>query len=1128
MDPRSVMARKLTIAFFAFSLAGSAWAAPQLDLPKKRRATPPASAKDAPKAAPGKAQEGEAQAGDVAGKNVGTTTKTDPLVRPDGKPVGTRTTTRVNTPNAAGNIGAQSKTRGGRKGAGSGLSLPDARRGAVDAGPADEAGASDGSEGAAEGGGFGAPVDEFDDPLALLPSERGSARVLYAELDKHRRINDPVVEEISDRLGRLGEDGLVVARYALRQDDPALAYAGARTLLASGSGGDADLVVRLLLGKVPPKASNAILRELVERDPVRATNELMCLLMNHDAGAVRRSANREMRGRVTAADVPFLTPILENRSTDARRGVIELLSRVEDPAAVDVLLDALTDRSASVAKVAIERVARSEDERVDFELKRRAFASGVIGRDEALILLTIIEREDRATEPLLTAQAVPALLSALDSPVPIVSNVAAIALAGVGFRSPNVDSSAWLSDLVPSTLVRVAAGAEYFEGFDLVRSPAIRRLRQLSGLTHGNDGSKWSEWWADNKLGFVASRAIIELQPGDEQRIVVRAHNPKFGAPLTLVGPALAMDASWSPPADGRVLYLLEADAHELIEMLDGEGIFGYERLPGPRGAMGLRGQLLEIDVAGKRKAFRFADGMAQPWFARVLARVFGLERRLAWQAYTVEGEHESGRELFLEQADWWATNTSEEARIDRVEELAFEHMRSVPVARRIDAIRDLVELNEEFGSAGAEDVGDLLSLLKEEPIFGESAGHLVDLTAAASGLHLDAKEHAALTEAQQLSVETLVSTLHDTFGSLSLAKIEEITRELGRQATMDAARDERGLMRVAAAGVLGNVESLVWPNRTALDIEEEAETLFSLSLDADEEVQVAAIYALGKRRPERADEMIISRAKSASVPVRAAALEVVGKLDSPEAIDILVLGLTDVDERFHLPAARGLAQLGTDETAPLLVSLLRSSSPPAIRSEARRGLENLGRAAQNELVAAMRSPDESLQREAALLLAGLAEPRVVPVLAKFLSINSDDARAAEELAVITCVDYRTDTLPSQRYFQFWDESEQREPFVWFSAALARRGLKGPDQEAYLYPGTEEARTFLLALLNDGDANEDVVIERARRELQRLVDEPLGAMPKRGLARRKWMDRAVLLSTGAEMVAPGGSSPLGR
>lgn len=1127
------MARRLHLILLASLLgafsAETALAAPQLTLPKKRRSAP--AAKPAPEKGPVKEPAGNpagtgggnakksagdgSAAGSVAGGNVATKSKVEPVLGVNGKPVGTATTTKINSPGtgtAGIGVEREDQRKARREGA---LLIP--RRGAASRG--DQPGAGAGKEPAQPPL---APLgpDPFDDPLASLPSDRGAARVLYEQLLKQRRVSDPTVSDISDRLSRLGPDGLDVARFALRQKEAPVAFAGARALLIAGDGGDADLVVRLLRGNAPSKAAASILSELMERDPVRGSNALLAELCSHKGGQIRRAARKALRSRVTVDELPLLAQALSSKSADARRGALELVARVDDPAAVDILLDGITDGSTSVAKVAIEAITRSDDPRIDLELQRRTFAAGSLGRNESLLLLTICEREDRATTPILREQALEPLLRALDSSQPLVSNVAAVALAGIGFRSVGAGDTSWLDTTVPSTLVGVASGARFFDGFDLVREPSLRRLRQITGVTHGDDGAKWARWWVRVKPTFSATRAVMPVAPGDHGRIVVMTHDPSQGRPLVLAGPDLASDPEWSAPEGVTIRFMLPSDALELVDLLAAEGVFGFERLPGPRGSIGLDGRSLEVQLNGRRKSFRFSAGLNQPWFSRILTRVFGLERRLGWQSYLVADAHGSTRDLFLQEAPWWTAHPDEAERAQRVEALAYQYLAAAQPKDRQDAVLDLLELDDAFQTASMDDMGRLQALMEDGPVFDEGVRLMSDLCLRAAGIGPVGTERPSITDAQRSAAQSIIATLHSGFGSLALSKIEEILVRLERTDVINAATDSRGLLRMAAAGVMAATP----PPKDGAARANEVEILFGLALDPDEDVQVAAVRALGVLRPERADRMILQRAQEGSPRVRAAALEVVGHFGGSNAVEVLVRGLTDLDERFHLPAARGLARLGSPETSPLLVSLLRSSMTPAIRAEAKAGLLLLGRVAHADLGSAMRSQDRGLRRSAALILSEQLVPRTVPVLARLALEDPADADVLEELAVLTCVDYRGSDLPSDGYYRFWDEADRRDSFAWFEAALGRRGLSTPRREDFMSPGTTESREYLLSLLVQLK-DDDVLRERARRELQRLLGVSIGRIPKGSQAQNEWLQGLVNIIRG-ENPEPGSGGAL--
>ena len=189
------MQRTLKLLLALLGTATLASAVPQLDLPKSR--TRPTSKKAADPAKAGATKDGKTLGrgtGDIASEKVTDKQTTQILRDKDGRPVGTATTSKLNTP------GSNNKSK--RRGK---LMLPSKRRDL----PPPNAVADGGSATAAPqtvlaprqlSPGAGIPTG--------FPSTRNSARFLYDQLLKAHRPGDTEVAEAADRLARLGEDGL--------------------------------------------------------------------------------------------------------------------------------------------------------------------------------------------------------------------------------------------------------------------------------------------------------------------------------------------------------------------------------------------------------------------------------------------------------------------------------------------------------------------------------------------------------------------------------------------------------------------------------------------------------------------------------------------------------------------------------------------------------------------------------------------------------------------------------------------------------------------------------------------------------------------------------------------------------
>jgi len=1087
------MKRHLLLLTLFLGTPSPLWAAPQLDLPSKRSSGAKQRSGNIGRPA------GDAQPGDLAGPSTGERVKTETLVDANGRPIegGTVVTRNVNAA-----VSNQS-TRGS-------LSLPAQGRREELVTERPEANVDPALAGGAAN--FTTPLSSVPVPVGF-PSTRNSARFLYEQLLDAPRVGDPAVAEAADRLARLGNDGVEVARFALRQDSDVLAYAGSRALIVAGTASDGDDVVRLLQGKMPGLSAPLTLEFLVANDPVRGNAELLAKLLQHDSGPVRRTAKRELRPKLNDEDAGLLGPALADRRSDVRRAATELLTGLEGPEVNRLLVDQVSDRSSGVSAIAIRALRGRQGEEIDFELLRRSMERGEILRREGMLLIAITEREDRQARAILGPQHTAPLVRGLQSPLPLVQASCAVALAGIGFRSPRSEATRWLDVTVPSVLVGVAAGFTFFDGFEVVRDPALRRLRRITGVSHGSNGPAWARWWSDSKVGFRASRSVIEVSGEAEQRIVVTVEDLGTGTRFILAGRALASDPEWMSleageepgyPALarlGEVSFLTESQSTELCALLREEGVFSAELLPGPRGAIGAEGRQLRVATGSGSKSFRFGAGRTSPWFDRTLVRLEGLREQNLWQQFPVTGEHADSPSLFLADVDWWGAPHEPAERTARLKSLLVRHLLSVTPDEREEGLAELTRISALDEALVADDIPALLDLLVDEPRFNNRSRSLVELlqTAAAS----------STSELSGEVTEQVIATLHDRFGPSALPAIKRLLAEQGREAVLVAAVDRRGLLRIAAAGALGAGED-----------EQDLDLLIGLLGDRDPDVQVAAILSLGARKAERAQGRVLALTESERPAIRTAALRAIGRIGGPGAIDALVRGVTSPDERYHLPAAEGLATIGDPEAAPLLVSLLRGSSRPSIRDQARTGLVELGPLASDELFSAMRSPDASLRREAALLLARQLEPRSVSVLARALAEDPEDLRAGEELVILTCVDYRTDGLPAESWFQWWDEVDRRDPFSWFLAALERRNIGSPARAEFDLGGTPEARLFLLSLI--AELPDRLLAERARRELEKMHGAVLEPLPRGEAALADWVNATrALVATDA---APGSAA----
>jgi len=950
------------------------------------------------------------------------------------------------------------------------------------------------------------------------PSSAGSSPAAEFVVAELRRVRDPasrLVAQGAQSLLAMGEPGLAAARGALAEPAAPMIVLGARVLLTGGRADDAELVLRRVRGRLPTAACAPLVDTIARVDPVRGSPKLMAELLAHPQAAVRAAAFRNLDSQRSAALVESLRLPLDSELTDARLRAVQLLEGLRDPAAVDLLLEHLADPSAQVAARAMSALADSEDERVVPALLERAFSLQWVLREGAFALLALIEREDRRLEPILNEGHAERLLQGLASSNPFVAGTCAAALAGIGFRSSSPDDTAWLDREVPHRLVRTVSGEDFSNDHSALQGVAIRRLALLTGQTIGGSGPRWIEWWTGAAPGFRARRAVIPARAEDAGKLRLSVTASVEGAEaFELVGPELA-DASQSPPATGvERLYLSGNQAADLFEVLRREGVFGGDRLPGARGGDIGAGRSIEVSIGPHVKGFRFAGAVAEDWFERVAVAAFALRERNRWQRYPDPGRHPTQLDLWRSEASWWDSPANERERELRLKESVLRWLRGRPAGERDPAVAELASLAREHGALEIGDFPRLLDLMAQERFLGPRARALVQIARICAG--------SGGPEVRPELLGRLALAMASTFGGQAAPEIGQVLHEAGPEAARAAAAAEEPLLRAVAAAMLARglgepgeggaapgdgdapsdsdgAEGEVAAERAS----ENLALLMGLLRDKDPEVEKAAVLALGENRVEAARTELLVRARIASAEVRAAALLAIGKLGGEGVFDALLTGLVQRDQpQVVEAAARGLAFLRDPSTAPLLISLIAKGGADPAGGPAREGLLVLGEAAWPDLLRVVHSPAHRARREAMLILSRQGVPQVASPMISLFTENPSDAALASELCVLTCTDLRGAPDPAAAWWSWWEGVVHDDSLAWLRAALERAGAKAPAPEALAGEGTREGALFLIEVMGRG---EPYLVERARRELSRLLGAEVGAPPAPGAERTAWL-----------------------
>lgn len=922
--------------------------------------------------------------------------------------------------------------------------------------------------------------------LGVDPLEPAARRVLEGLVAAGDDPQHALVPRAVEGLLELGPPGVRAARAALVDARGATALVGARVLLRAGDAADAERIVERLRRGLPRRVGPAVLEELLRLDPVHGSPALLVELLDHGDFELRNAAQRHLVRARGPELLPHLPAALKSRRVDTRLRAVELLASIDDPGVLDLLLEHHADSSPQVAGRITEALGQRDDPRVELELLARAFASRWILRDSAYALLAIVDREDRTQRALLEEAHVETLLRGLSTREAFVSGVSAVALAGIGFRSPDPGRSAWLDREVMDPLVYAVSGKEFHQDFSALVPRAERRLRLLTGKTFGIDGPAWVGWWIESRDGFRARRAWLPLGEAEVDGLVLRLRE-LGGAPLsfTLLGPAA--DAA---PAAGEVLRLSGREVRGLAQLLAREGVLGPERLPGARGSLARGSRSLELEVGPRGKSFEFGPRVSEPWFERLVAAARDLADRNRWQRFPDLVRYRSAHEFWMEESGWWSLD--EPSDLERAQRLEGLVLTWLPQVRREDRLRGIEELERLYarpGVAGARALPALQGLIDQETFLEPRAGRLLRLGLLAGQAPV-APGAPAPPLAPGLARE-LCDQLLRRFGADAAQELGLVLAAAGGDFVRSAARDAEPLLRAVAARQLG-----------LLGEPRDAELLLALLDDPERGVEAAAARALGRLGVDAARTSLLVRARIADSPVREAALRAIGELGGDYVLDALVLGLSERDPAVQEAAAEGLASLAEAGTAPLFVTLLAQGPGSPVYAHAVRGLEALGDAARGDLERVVRSPLHRSRRAATLLLAARLDPLAVEAAIEQLTERPQDGELAFELAVLSCVDYRAADDAPTAWRVWWRDVDRRNPGAWLRVAMDRRGMQPPSPRLMAADLSPELASALLELL---ERPEDFLVERGRRELARALGEPVEPPPADEVRRAPWL-----------------------
>ena len=177
------------------------------------------------------------------------------------------------------------------------------------------------------------------------------------------------------------------------------------------------------------------------------------------------------------------------------------------------------------------------------------------------------------------------------------------------------------------------------------------------------------------------------------------------------------------------------------------------------------------------------------------------------------------------------------------------------------------------------------------------------------------------------------------------------------------------------------------------------ANALETALADANEEVRVQALWALGGIRDERAVPRLLKGTQDASPRVRMAALSALAQFSTPEATDGIVAALKDSNADVRALAVRYVSSrarkgaLNDAKYVDVFVGLLRDGAPD-VRVQAIIALGRLGRTeGVPALLPLLEDASIDVRKFTAAALGDIADPRAVDALTAALKDNESEVR---------------------------------------------------------------------------------------------------------------------------------------
>ncbi len=832
-------------------------------------------------------------------------------------------------------------------------------------------------------------------------------------------------------------------------------------------------------------------------DPVAATSEVLPFVAANDVRAAKAAmvALPEIIDQKFAARVIALT---SHQVNAVRFRALTLLPRMFRPVSHEVYIRLLADRAPRVAAGAAMILADSRSDEV-YKTLQDLVVSGNL-RSTCYGILALVNAEDRTNRVLLKegGPIEKRLLVLLNIRGDFENCVAAIALANMSMRSTDPKLRKFADTAMIGFLLDAAATGKIFKDYISVKDICLQKAAMISGESFGLDARAWVDWWIKNRNGFKARRELRAITTSDAAALKIRfAHRAKSGS--------FHIEIVAGAPEDDQVrvsrpIYIEVGDMEALIRSMEQAKLMKQR---GMRLDPGWVNDYIELTVTLGNRVYRRAHYGDEPadlvGFGDELKE---LAEREAWQLFR-------DRNFEPDFVTWFKRTRAKYKNLDPQDRKKTSAQDALKAFATLDPRSRRAALVS-FKSAGPAWIEQqkkaFLNLLDSSKLrFTDSRELLATLSMIGGHDVLEAvitylplfREDGAVALRSFVERRPLDEILEHNEGrrpDLRVALIPYLTKRMPGHPQvlaklMSFMSDGDSRVRDALVTSLRRV-----PNENLLNVMQEK---IEDSTAQDQLGLIELFGAIGGQSVvPRLHKMFVAGSQTLKISV----IKSLKKAGGAQALNELTDIVKNGESRFFRVAAlSALAEMEGGEVRARVRRLLTSNLTVERLRESMGLCAKIFRASlDSDFVPFLSHEDETIRKEAALLLGPLGIKAAAPELMKLLLDDSESNRAWEYLELISC---QSVVLPGGEealsHFRNWfKEHDGEAQHDWFMAAMKAEGLKSQHMLGYL-EGKERPFRAIALLIRALESEIWFVRVNAFNYLSRIRGTTLGRLDRR-------------------------------